>query len=35
MKTQGLGLIRGGNVEVFKVEKVHHEDLDDALFDLD
>lgn len=35
MKKQGLGLIRGGNVEVFKAVELHHEELDEALFDLD
>lgn len=35
MKNQGLGLIKGDNVEVFKVAELHQEDIDEALFDLD
>ena len=35
MKAEGLGLIKGDNQEIFKAVEVHHEDLDEALFDLD
>lgn len=33
MKSEGLGLIKGDNTEVFKIAEVHHMDLDEALFD--
>ena len=35
MKDEGLGLIKGGNQEIFKAVEIHHEDIDEALFDLD
>eukprot|EP00178_Gracilaria_changii_P017855 TRINITY_DN5091_c0_g1_i1.p1 TRINITY_DN5091_c0_g1~~TRINITY_DN5091_c0_g1_i1.p1 ORF type:complete len:110 (-),score=19.94 TRINITY_DN5091_c0_g1_i1:7-336(-) len=35
MKSQGLGLIKGDNTEVFKPVELHQEDIDEALIDLD
>jgi hypothetical protein len=35
LKAQGLGLIKGDNVEVFRVEVLHHEELEDVICDLD
>ncbi len=35
LKARGLGLLKGDNTEIFKVEVLHHAELEDIICDLD